>query len=567
MEAFNAYWIDALGWTLLHSIWQSLIIWTLFTLLIKVIRIEFAALRYIGWWLALATQIALSVYTYIAYLPASVDGENVPLVFSLPSEVPQVSVRSFATTIDQYISTLVMAWSIGMLWYCIRLGYGLFQLDRLRKRAHPADIAYQQMVLKWRTVLHITRKVEVLISPQITAPCTIGVIKPVILLPLQMISGLTQEQLELIFIHELYHIKRHDYLFNVVQLIAEAVFFFNPFLRMISQNIRREREYCCDDAAANVASPQVYAATLARVEEFRTTQQLLTMSIKGSENELLTRIKRIMKSPHQSIYRGSIVPAALLIVATLCMAWMNLKKESTIQTSELQAADTTIKQQPKTAVYSRKSITTIGPDGKPNEEVVENFEGDESLREVMRIPPVPPMPAPHDQDVMQYFHYDTIPGNPFAPLPPDWKSFDSDFGRAFQDQFKSFFEQDALLQNMMQDFHLKFDEQWEQNLRNKIDSLDVWQKQFSWEDMEERMEAVHEQLRGLDHQFLFAPEPNTSAGHRLTEELIADGYLKTGEQINSLSWEEGGNISVNKKKIKETHVFKYRELLEDYFKR
>src|SRR5204862_7511696 len=108
------------------------------------------------------------------------------------------------------------------------------------------DNDWSNIVQQLARQLHIDRVIPLAQSAHINAPLVIGYIKPVIMIPVGMFSGLSPEQIETIFIHELAHIKRHDYFINVLQSIIEALFFFNPFIWIVSNIIRREREYCCD---------------------------------------------------------------------------------------------------------------------------------------------------------------------------------------------------------------------------------------------------------------------------------------------------------------------------------
>jgi len=93
----------------------------------------------------------------------------------------------------------------------------------------------------------VLKKVSLYFSEHVQIPLTIGYFKPIIIFPIALINNLDTEQVEAILMHELAHIKRHDYLLNILQCIMETILCFNPFVWLISKIIRQEREYCCDD--------------------------------------------------------------------------------------------------------------------------------------------------------------------------------------------------------------------------------------------------------------------------------------------------------------------------------
>jgi beta-lactamase regulating signal transducer with metallopeptidase domain len=204
------------------------------------------------------------------------------------------------------------------------------------------------------------------------------------------VSGLTTQQVEAIFIHELTHIKREDYLLNLIQSITEAIYFFNPFVWIISSIIRREREHCCDDAVIRSGGNAIaYVRALAHLEEHRMTQTTLALSAIGTKNQLLNRIKRIMeKSVAKNSIRERLIPAMLLIIGIVCASWVTISTKDKVQSSHnlsnLVESDTTIKKKNmRSATYSRKRVVSTSPDGTPHEEIAEDFAGDEELRSMV----------------------------------------------------------------------------------------------------------------------------------------------------------------------------------------
>jgi beta-lactamase regulating signal transducer with metallopeptidase domain len=145
------------------------------------------------------------------------------------------------------------------------------------------------------------------ISDRIAGPITVGAIRTVVLLPFSALSGLGPDELEVVLAHELAHVRRADFLCNLLQTLVETLFFFHPAVWWISGRMRHERELCCDDLALEVCpNPVVYASALYRLEEQRSRQMHLAMALDGhqSRQTLRTRIARILGEPAASSGRS-----------------------------------------------------------------------------------------------------------------------------------------------------------------------------------------------------------------------------------------------------------------------
>jgi hypothetical protein len=178
------------------------------------------------------------------------------------------------------------------------------------------------MLQQAQDAMGIYRKVTLLLSSRVQVPVMLGAIKPVILLPVATISQLTPQQLEAIILHELAHIRRHDYLINIIQTLLETALFFNPFVWLISRAIRRERELCCDDLVVSCAAEPIhYARALAYLAQTATQAgNTLSLAASGQKNQLLTRIKRIMEMNNTRPSSGRYPALAIATAALLLMA-------------------------------------------------------------------------------------------------------------------------------------------------------------------------------------------------------------------------------------------------------
>jgi predicted metal-dependent hydrolase len=156
-------------------------------------------------------------------------------------------------------------------------------------------------------------------SALVKVPMVAGILKPVILLPAGLISGLPMEQIEMILIHELVHIRRRDYLVNIIQSIMEVLFFYHPALWWISRHLRREREHLCDDMTLAVTGDSItYARTLASLREMELYAPALAATMAQNKHQLLDRIRRItgMKG-FKSVPSGGWLPAMVILVAVM----------------------------------------------------------------------------------------------------------------------------------------------------------------------------------------------------------------------------------------------------------
>jgi GWxTD domain-containing protein len=153
---------------------------------------------------------------------------------------------------------------------------------------------WQDRLNRARIRLSISKPVTLLESCLVQVPVVIGQIRPVILLPVGLLIGLPVEQIELILMHELAHIRRCDYVVNMLQTFAEGVMFYNPAVWWASKVIRAEREHCCDDlVVASTHNAHAYAAALAALEETRSVSSELAIAATGGS--LVKRIRRLLR--------------------------------------------------------------------------------------------------------------------------------------------------------------------------------------------------------------------------------------------------------------------------------
>ena len=205
-------------------------------------------------------------------------GGNAPESQGEETQIPAAGAVSNTDPVDwlalleRHVWLFSIAWLSGVIFLSFRLSSELFAIRKLR-RSGIADIpeCWTERLIHLCEKLRIKQKVQLLSSWVIDSPVLIGIVRPVILLPASLLSGLTPEEVEAILAHELAHIRRHDYLANLVQMIIETLLFYHPCLWWVSNALREDREYICDDFAVHRAGTNslVYVKTLTHLEQFR----------------------------------------------------------------------------------------------------------------------------------------------------------------------------------------------------------------------------------------------------------------------------------------------------------
>lgn len=538
-EWLSTPWATTLGWTLLHSLWQALLILGLARLLLRYTPLQQSGLRYNISLVALSAMAVTSIATFIFLYPtvqvlqSPGAGQAVTIAVqpSIQKSTATLSLQYVTQTTQQVMPYVVAAWLAGTLLFCLRIAGGWLQVKRLQEQAtYVLDDRFARLTLLARR-LGIYRNVQLAVSARIHVPIVLGFIKPVILFPAGLWSGIGTAELDAILVHELTHIRRHDYLVNLIQSVLESIFFFNPFVWMMSGQIRTEREHCCDDTVvAMCGNPLAYAKVLAHLEEARLTPNRLAIGLAKNKNQLLTRIKRIMEktvTPYKA--KDRIIPALLVIVGLVCASWLTLKPaESNAQAKQKSKDKTevpqdTVRKKSKSGSYSRKTVVRYDEKGTPHEEVVEEFDGDEDLRPLLdedyntdfdfepfeEMAPlaelhIPEFDLPMIEDLMpplavfeQFdgpFFADTIKRGRNAA---QWEAFGKEFESHFKDQFGDFYkEHQKEFEKMMQDIQKTVEKNAsrysdEEMMRAKEEMMHVMEMQRAMQHEQQVMQKIN----------------------------------------------------------------------------
>ena len=308
-------WIEGWGITLLHSVWQGAV-WSV-ALLISLHFLRKSPLRYAAGMIALGGFLVSVVWTAVLILPQQTSqgtsGMVTGLAFTLPA-ADQTTASTFFSGLLSLLPWFINFWLLGMILFIVRMIAGMHYLHRIERLGNPEiPEGWSRMVDQIAGDFRIRRPLKVVHSLHVDMPMVYGYFKPVLFLPVSYMSGLSPEQLEAIFAHELAHIRRHDFLVNFIQRIVEAIFFFNPFVWWISRSINAERERCCDDMAVNYCSDRkTYVKALSELEFYRSAHASMAMGLATDKSDLLHRIRRLIEPDYRQGGQYRLVLLAVL---------------------------------------------------------------------------------------------------------------------------------------------------------------------------------------------------------------------------------------------------------------
>lgn len=343
------------GWALAHSVWQGALVALAFAASNRLLRGSSAQARYLAGCAALALLVALPATTVLvsdsARAPAaqSQTASSSQTTKAADASSPAASIaergraslyldagldeRSSAAApfaawagsrFESALPWLAILWAACVLLLAARLAGGwarAARLGRAQARAHESVREWEQAFARLARRMKVKRAVRLCRSALVEVPTVIGWLRPVILMPVGALAGLTPAQVEALLAHELAHVRRHDYLFNLLQTVVETVLFFHPAAWWISGRVRAEREHACDDLAVETTGDVLlYARALAALEESRQGLRANEFALAANGGSLVKRIHRLIKAQSPNAPRRPHAAAALAVIALCCAA-------------------------------------------------------------------------------------------------------------------------------------------------------------------------------------------------------------------------------------------------------
>ena len=249
---------------------------------------------------------------------------------------------SIELAVRAWLPTIVGFWCLGVCLFAWRPALSWRAVGRLRRLGvSPAPDRVTAALNDLARRMRMSRAVQIFESTRVKGPVVVGYLLPVILLPVSLASQLPVPQLEAILAHELAHIRRHDYLVNLCQILVETVLFYHPAVWWLSHRIRVERENCCDDIAVAVVENRVeYGRALLAVAELRGSQTSLALGARSGS--LIARIGRLFPSERgqRTFDSGNLVAVGLLATAILAViVWATAVAKETTEAASTDAAE------------------------------------------------------------------------------------------------------------------------------------------------------------------------------------------------------------------------------------
>ena len=328
-QMFSSNLVQSIGLTIIDTVWQGLLLGVALFVLLSFTPANASTIRYRMSMLALILMFAWAGYSFIDHYQQSVAASELiassfvanpymlnPDGILMNENDKNGIVSSLKDYLYPHTAFITSIWLCGVLFLCIRLSGGLIYIRQLKtKSPGVTDLFWLNRMAELSARLGINRMTRLVESAMVSTPMTMGYLRPVIILPVGMLTGIPTAQLESILIHELVHIKKADYLVNIFQSVVEIAFFYHPATWFISQMIQKERENRCDQlTVALIDNPMSYARALTAIEQSgEHAAPRLAMSAHSGKGELTKRIFRILNIENPKPHKDRMVAALLIL--------------------------------------------------------------------------------------------------------------------------------------------------------------------------------------------------------------------------------------------------------------
>lgn len=335
-------------WALIHFLWQGCLIWLVTILALYLARSRSPQVRYLVACAGLALCLLLPMATFAHLWPnalrqvgelalAAPDPPKSMLATgSIPMGIGRAVMlpRWLGFFVEDNLTWLLKGWLFGCLLLALRFGGGWMHLLTVRRAVSQASDELQERLDGIAKRFDLSRPIRLALSSRINTPMVVGWLRPLLLVPVGLLTDMDPVGLEALLVHELAHIRRHDYFVNVVQCVVEILLFYHPAVWWLSRRVRTERELCCDDAAVTWCNdPLLYAETLTRLHELRS--ETLAPALAAGGGDLMFRIKRLVIPS----LNPSTIPIRLNLLALACSVSLLLGAGMSLNAMQARAAE------------------------------------------------------------------------------------------------------------------------------------------------------------------------------------------------------------------------------------
>ncbi|CAN5472811.1 hypothetical protein BH10BAC2_BH10BAC2_24140 [soil metagenome] len=327
--------LQALGYAIFNSLWQVALLWIVAMIVNSVGKFSSSQKYYTG----IAAQLAgfiwflFTLKFYYTQCSKVIANAQIADITNTGYYFYEPVVNNFSSgliygiiKVEQLLPYLSVAYLFMLLFLAVRLVRAYVYTKKIRTTGLvKPGVEWKLFVKRTAGYLGIHKNVTLYFSDLVKTPLTLGFVKPLILIPVASLNHLSADQLEAILLHELAHIKRADYLINIIQSIIEITLFFNPFTQLLGKLIKKERENSCDDWVLQFQyQPAMYAEALLRIAYIQTQPSFALQAASGNKGELLPRVKRMLnqqEKTHQ--YRNHVFALLLITIMLTTVAWFN----------------------------------------------------------------------------------------------------------------------------------------------------------------------------------------------------------------------------------------------------
>ena len=327
---YQSAFLKALGWALLNSLWQMALLWLVCIALTRNGKKLLSRQRHTIALLSLTGGSLWFLITLVVNLYKAASGPQLITLYVTEND-PAYTATLGPGFITQWLEPALPFLSLGYLLAAAFLFVRFYFQYRHTQQLFTTGL--QKAPPEWRIFLQlavqqmsIKKNVQIWLSSLVDTPVTLGFMKPVILLPIAAVNHLSIKQAEAIILHELNHIRRNDYLVNLLIACVDVILFFNPFARQLTGIIRKERENCCDDMVLQFCyEPHSYARALLTLEQNRIDSNALSLAATGKDKYfLLNRVKRILgKETASNPFNQKLVAYLLSALLIGFIGWYN----------------------------------------------------------------------------------------------------------------------------------------------------------------------------------------------------------------------------------------------------
>jgi D-alanyl-D-alanine endopeptidase (penicillin-binding protein 7) len=307
--------VTGIGWTLIHFLWQGLLLGSATALALAMMRNARPQQRYLVACTALFMCVAWPAFDLMVRLQAS-DSSVAELGFMIRLVPGAMADDAWLPYLQHNLIWIVALWGACALVLALRMVLGLLWV-RHAVAHHSGDAHWQAQLTQLAGRFAIGRPVRLRVIEHLASPVTAGWWRPVVLVPASLLTGMAPHLLEALLAHEMAHVKRHDYLVNLAQNLVETLLFYHPTVWWISGQVRIEREQIADDIAASIlGEPRRLALALSELERIQFSPQHLAMAANGGN--LMNRIQRLLRPTTHTLNWKAALP--VLGLAAACLA-------------------------------------------------------------------------------------------------------------------------------------------------------------------------------------------------------------------------------------------------------